>query len=121
MRNLSISMLLFACFCGCGMYKIYYDYDVSAQNIGEIMLRDVIITSDKGFWHATGYLSNGAVKTLAGLKSVPPNSVYTIVIERMNKEMFESVVDLHDIVGKGFRGDVVFLIDDNNHVTYALR
>ncbi len=121
MRNLSISMFLFACFYGCGMYKIYYDYDVSAQNIGEIMLRDVIITSDKGFWHATGYLSNGSVKTLAGLKAVPPNGVYTIVIERMNKEIFESDVDLNDKLGKGFRGDVVFLIDDNNHVTYVLK
>jgi len=120
MRNLSITIFLLACFYGCGMYKIYYDYDVSAKNIGEIMLRDVCITSENGFWHRTGYLPKGAVKTLAGLKSVPPNSVYTIVIERINKEKFENIVDLHDKVRKGFRGDIVFFVDDNNHVTYGL-
>ena len=79
------------------------------------------ITSDKGFWHRTGYLPKGAVKTLAGLKPVPPNGIYTIVIERMNKEMFESVVDLHDKVEKGFRGDIIFLIDDDNNISYALK
>jgi len=120
MRNRSVVLFLFLCLSGCGMYKVYYDYDVSVKNIGETKLRDVVITSDKGFWHSTGYLNGDATKTLAGLKSVPPNSVYTIVIERNNREEFENIVDLHDKVRKGFRGDIIFFVDDNNHVTYGL-
>ena len=102
------------------MFKVYYAYNVSAKNIGETKLRDVIITSDIGFWHATGYLSKGAVKTLGGLKRVPPNGKYTIVVERMNKEKFQDVVDLHSDIGKGFRGEIVFLVDESGHVTYEL-
>lgn len=105
---------------GCAMYKVYYDYNVSVKNIGSEKLRDVTITSDKDFWHRTGYLPKSAVKTLGGLKSVPPNGVYTIVVLTMNKEMHESLVDLHNKVKKGFRGEIVFLVDKDYHVTYEL-
>lgn len=120
MRNLSIALLLFVCFNGCTMYKVYYDYNVSAKNIGESLLQDVIITSDKGFWHETGYLNMGAVKTLGGLKTVAPNGIYTIVVEDMNDDRYSGVVDLHKEIGKGFRGEIIFLVGDKNNVTYKL-
>ena len=120
MRNIPVIVIMFVCLIGCGMYKVYYDYDIGAKNTGEAMLRDVIITSDRGFWHETGYLNIGATKTLGGLKPVPPNSIYTIVVERMDNKKTKSVVDLHDKIEKGFRGEIVFLVGDNNHISYRL-
>ena len=121
MRNLSITLLLLVCISGCAMFNVYYAYNVSAKNIGELKLRDVIITSDKEFWHATGYLNKGATKTLGGLKPVPPNGIYTIVVQDMNKDRYSTIIDLHDKIGKGFRGEIVFLVDENYHVSYQLK
>ena len=120
MKKRFAMLFFFVCLIGCAMFKVYYDYSVSAKNIGDIKLRDVNITSDQGFWHRTGYLPKGAVKTLAGLKRVPPNGIYTIEVERMNKEKYQDVIDLHSEIGKGFRGEIVFLVDENGHVAYEL-
>ena len=104
MKNISLFIIMFMFLNGCAMYKVYYAYNVSAKNAGERKLRDIIITSNKGFWHATGYLNKGAVKTLGGLKPVPPNGNYTIVVQNLEKERHTSVVDLQDKIAKGFRG-----------------
>ena len=121
MRKLLTVMLVFMLFNGCAMFNVYYAYNVSAKNIGESLLRDVIITSDKDFWHATGYLNKGATKTLGGLKPVPPNGIYTIVVQDMNKDRYSTIIDLHNKIGKGFRGEIVFLVDENYHVSYQLK
>ena len=120
MKKISVMMFFFVCLFGCAMFKVYYSYNVSVKNIGDIKLRDIEITSDHGFWYRTGYLSKDAAKTLGGLKSAQPNGIYTIVVERMNKEKFKDVVDLHGEIGKGFRGEIIFLIDGSNKVTYKL-
>lgn len=120
MRWLSIIMFLVICLNGCAIYKVYYDYKVSAKNIGEIKLRDVCISSDKGFWFRTGYLPERDVKTLSGLKSAPPNGIYTVVVVDMNDDRYSGVVDLHSEIGKGFRGDIIFMVGDKKSVTYEL-
>jgi hypothetical protein len=120
MKKILLSHIIFMCLIGCAMYKVYYAYNVSAKNAGERKLRDIIITSDIGFWHATGYLNKGAEKTLGGLKPVPPNGIYSIVVENLEKERHTSVIDLHNKIKKGFRGEIVFLVDKDYHVTYEL-
>ena len=120
MKKISIITFFFLCLIGCAMFKIYYDYNVSVKNIGDIKLRDIEITSDHGFWYRTGYLSKDAAKTLGGLKRAQPNGIYTIIVEQMNKEKFKYVVDLHGEIGRGFRGKIIFLVDGSNKVTYKL-
>ena len=111
MKKISVMMFFGVCLFGCAMFKVY---------IGDIKLRDIEITSDHGFWYRTGYLSKDAAKTLGGLKRAQPNGIYTIVVERINKEKFKDVVDLHGEIGKGFRGEIIFLVDGSNKVTYKL-
>lgn len=120
MKILSIVLFLFVFIIGCVVNKTSYDYNISAKNIGETKLRNVTITSDKGLWHGTGYLNKGAVKTLGGYKSWPPNGVYTIVVETMDKQASKAVVDLQDKIEKDFRGEIVFLVDEKNNLSYTL-
>ena len=106
---------------GCSILKIYYDYSVNAKNIGKKMIDDVEIESSSGFWHGTGYLSGNAMKGLGGLQSVPPNDIYTIIVERRYQMPIKKVIDLRDKVKNNFRGDIIFVIDDNNHISYELK
>lgn len=108
-------------FNGCYFFQAYYDYTVNAKNVGQEMIDDVEITTSSGFWHETGYLSGNAMKGLGGPQSVPPNDIYTIIVERRYQMPIKKVIDLRDKVKNNFRGDIIFVIDDNNHISYELK
>ena len=106
---------------GCSFFKVHYSYSVNAKNVGQQMISDVEITSLSGFWHETGYLSENSMKGLGGPQSVPPNDIYTIRIERKGQETTKSVIDLKEKIKWNFKGDIIFLIDDLNNISYELK
>ena len=114
-------LIYFAILSGCAFYKSSYEYSVIVKNSGERMIKDVQITSANGFWHETGYLSKTASKGIIGPQSVAPNSTYDIVIERKYQKASKHFIDLQDKIGKYFKGQIIFIIDDEDNVSYELK
>jgi hypothetical protein len=120
MKKLPLFLIFLMVIDACSIFTLYYDYSVNAKNVGKKMIDDVEIESSSGFWHGTGYLSGNAMKGLGGLQSVPPDDIYTIIVERRNQMPIKKVIDLRDKVKKSFRGDMIFVIDDHNHISCEL-
>lgn len=106
---------------GCGTMKVYYDYSVRAENVGEIELQDVEITSKNGFWFGTGYVIKGTSAGIGSPQPTPPNDIYTIALKRADGTTVTHTIDMRDKVEKGFRGWVIFTVNDKNEVGYKLK
>lgn len=116
-------ILAFCIICllaGCNIYKKNYDYRVVIKNTGEFELEDVSITSQKGLLHETGYVVKGAHAGLGAPQSTPPNDIYTIILKREDGFTEKHIVDLRDKVEKGFKGWLIFTINDRNEIGYLL-
>ncbi len=55
MKRLLILCTISCLLVGCILQTTYYEYSVNVENVGKLELKDVSVTSQKGFWTETGY------------------------------------------------------------------
>ncbi len=123
MKRLSIvlSLAFLPIVFGCSMGKVYYDYIVDVKNVGVQKFHDVEIESQQGFWFRTGYLVGGSVAGIGSPQPAPPNDIFTIILKREDGKKTEQVIDLRDKVEKGYRGRLLFIVNDDNELKYELQ
>ena len=121
MRIIFFGLVFIVILFGCSIGKGYYGYRVHVKNVGTHELRDVEIESQKGFWFGTGYLGGGALAGIGRPQQAPPNDIFTIILKREDGTEAKHIMDLREIVEKGFRGRILIIINDNNELKYELQ
>jgi hypothetical protein len=106
---------------GCTIMKVYYDYEMDVRNHGLLDLQDVGVTSEKGFRFDFGYVSKGAIASLGSPQPTQPNDIYTLTLEYVDGSKAEKIVDLREKIKTGYKGIILFIINENNELVYELK
>jgi len=111
-------MALLATGCATGLLG-GHNYDVTVTNVGSRPILGSEVKSAKGFWHAPGYLSPGARKSIAGPFKQPCADIWTVTWMTAKGEKLEKTLNLTKAFEKPFQGQMVFSIDGDNNLRHV--
>lgn len=121
LRSVIVSLAFMFIVGGCSMVNTYYGYSVHVKNIGSRDFDDVEIESQQGFWFRSGYLIKDSHAAIASPQSAPPNDIFLFVIKEEGGSEIKRTIDMRDKVERSFRGELYFIIDDNNNIKIELQ